>query len=430
MTVLVAGGTLIDHTGTRSGDIRIGDGRIVEVGEVGEALVPGEMDEVVDATGLVVSPGFVDLHTHLREPGREEAETIETGSRAAALGGYTAVVAMPNTDPTQDSVSVVEFVREQGEKAGLCAVAPSASITMGRAGEQLSPFAELASVGVRIFTDDGNGVQDPLLMRRAMEYSLGLDIVLAQHCEVERLTAGAVMHEGECCSRLGLPGWPAIAEELMVHRDIELVRLTGARAHLLHLSTARSVDLVRAAKADGLPITAEATPHHISLTDELLASYQALYNVNPPLRTMADVEAVRAGLADGTIDAIATDHAPHAPDTKEQPLDQAPPGMLGLETALGVCLAHLDMPLADVVAAMSWKPAAIAGLDGRHGRRIAVGEPANLTVFDADEEWEVVPARLASRSRNTPFVGVPLRGRVRHTIFDGSLVVTDGNAVR
>ena len=427
MTVLLSGGTLIDENGVRVGDVRIADSRIVEVGE---ALTRPEVDEMIDVSGMYVSPGFVDLHTHLREPGREEAETIETGSRAAALGGFTAVVAMPNTDPTQDSVSVVEFVREQGVRAGLCEVAPAASITIARAGEQLSPFAELASVGVRVFTDDGNGVQDPLLMRRAMEYSLGLDVVLAQHCEVERLTAGAVMHEGECCSRLGLPGWPAIAEELMVHRDIELVRLTGARAHLLHLSTARSVELVRAAKADGLPVTAEATPHHISLTDDILASYQALYKVNPPLRTMDDVKAVRAGLADGTIDAIATDHAPHAAETKEQPLDQAPPGMLGLETALGVALAHLDMPLADVVAALSWNPERIAGLGDRHGRPIAVGEPANLTVFDANEQWEVVPALLASKSRNTPYTGVKLQGRVRHTILDGALVVTDGKARR
>ncbi|MGI9646874.1 MAG: dihydroorotase [Ilumatobacteraceae bacterium] len=427
MTLLIRGGTIVDPTGTRSGDVRVTDGSVTEVADT---LDPTGGEQVLDAAGCVIAPGFVDLHTHLREPGREEAETIETGSRAAALGGYTAVVAMPNTDPTQDSVSVVEFVRSQGVAAGLCEVVPSASITMGRAGEQLSPFAELAEAGVRIFTDDGNGVQDPLLMRRAFEYALGLDIVLAQHCEVERLTGGAVMHEGECCSRLGLPGWPALAEELMVHRDIELVRLTGARAHLLHLSTAGSVELVRAAKADGLPVTAEATPHHISLTDELLASYHALYKVNPPLRTMADVDAVRAGLADGTIDAIATDHAPHTPETKEQPLDLAPPGMVGLETALGVCLAHLDLPLADVVAAMSWKPAAIAGLGDRHGRPVVPGEPANLTVFDPAAEWEVVPARLASRSHNTPYVGVPLKGRVRHTILAGTPVVVDEVAQR
>jgi dihydroorotase len=238
------------------------------------------------------------------------------------------------------------------------------------------------------------------------------------------------MHEGACCSRLGLPGWPSIAEELMLHRDIELVRLTGVGMHFLHLSTERSVELVRAAKADGLPVTAEATPHHFSLTDERLATYDALYKVNPPLRTAADVAAIRAGLADGTIDAIATDHAPHAPETKEQPLDQAPPGMLGLETALGVSLATLDMELADVLAALSWKPAAIAGVADRHGRPIEPGEPANLTILAPDEVWEVVPARLASRSRNTPYVGMPLRGRVRHTIVRGTPVVIDGRAVR
>jgi dihydroorotase len=427
MSILIGGGRVIDRDGERLVDVRIDDGSVVEVGE---HLDADEDDRVIDARGLVVTSGFVDLHTHLREPGREEAETIETGSRAAALGGYTAVVAMPNTDPTQDSVGVVEFVRAQGARAGLCEVLPSGSITIGRRGEQLSPFAELAGVGVRIFTDDGNGVQDPLLMRRAFEYATDLPITLAQHCEVERLTAGAVMHEGRCCSRLGLPGWPSIAEELMVHRDIELVRLTGASAHLLHLSTERSVELVRRAKHDHLPVTAEATPHHVSLTDERLATYDAVYRVNPPLRTMDDVEAVRAGLADGTIDAIATDHAPHAPETKEAPLDQAPPGMLGLETALGVSIAHLEMPLRDVLAALSWRPAQIAGVDDRHGRPIAVGEPANLTVLDPDVEWEVVPARLASKSRNTPYVGVPLRGRVQHTIFGGTLVVENGEATR
>ena len=427
MSVLITSGRLIDQTGERTGDVRISDGVIAEVGS---NLVATTDDEVIDAAGLVVSPGFVDLHVHLREPGREEAETIETGSRGAALGGFTAVVAMPNTDPTQDCVEVVNFVRQQGERAGLCEVLPSGSITVGRRGAQLTPFAELADAGVRIFTDDGNGVQDPLLMRRAYEYASDLDIVLAQHCEVERLTEGAVMHEGSCCSHLGLPGWPSIAEELMVYRDIELVRLTGAPAHFLHLSTAGSVELVRRAKADGLPVTAEATPHHISLTDDLLESYSALYKVNPPLRTSEDITAVRAGLGDGTIDAIATDHAPHIAETKERPLDEAPPGMLGLETALGVAIAHLDMPLADIVAAMSWKPAAIAGVADRHGRPIESGEPANLTVFDPDHEWEVVPAQLASKSRNTPFVGVPLTGRVRHTIFNGVVVVDDGKPMK
>lgn len=425
--LLLTGATLIDATGERAGDVRIADGLITEVGE---DLAPADGEVTIDCGGLFVSPGFVDLHTHLREPGKEEAETIETGSRAAALGGYTAVVAMPNTDPTQDCVSVVEFVREQGRRAGLCDVHPSGSITVGRSGEQLTPFGELAAVGVTLFTDDGNGVQDAQLMRRAFEYSKGLGVTMAQHCEVEQLTGGAVMHEGDCCSHLGLPGWPALAEELMVHRDIELVRLTGAPAHFLHLSTMKSVELVRAAKADGLPITAEATPHHISLTDELLRSYSAIYKVNPPLRTMDDVEAVRAGLADGTIDAIATDHAPHVAETKEQPLDQAPPGMVGLETALGVAIAHLDMSLPDIVACFSWKPAAIAGLAGQHGCDIAAGSPANLTAFDAHEAWEVVPALLASKSRNTPFVGVPLRGKVKHTILNGALTVRDGKATK
>ena len=318
---------------------------------------------------------------------------------------------MPNTDPPQDSRGVVELVRGRGEAAGLCEVLPAGCITMGRAGEVLAPFAELAEAGVRLFTDDGNGVQDPLLMRRAMEYSLGLDVVLAQHCEIARLTGGAVMHEGRCCSELGLPGWPAVAEELMVHRDIELSRLTGARIHLLHLSTARSVELVRAAKADGLAVTAEVTPHHLALTDEVLRGYDPVFKVNPPLRTADDVAALRSGLADGTIDAIATDHAPHPVEDKERPIDDAPPGMLGLETALGVALAVLDMPLADVVAALSWKPAAIAGVSDRHGVPIEAGSPANLVVFDPDVTWQVRPGALASRSRNTPFAGMELRGQ-------------------
>ncbi len=427
MSLLITGARVIDPNGERRVDVRVDDGL---VGEVGDHLDAADGDEVIDANGLVLTPGFVDLHVHLREPGREEAETIETGSRAAALGGFTAVVAMPNTDPTQDSVEVVDFVRRQGERAGLCEVLPSGSITVGRGGEQLTPFGELAGVGVKIFTDDGNGVQNALLMRRALEYADGLGITLAQHCEVEQLTAGAVMHEGSCCSRLGLPGWPSIAEELMLHRDIELVRLTGVGMHFLHLSTAKSVELVRAAKADGLAITAEATPHHFSLTDERLETYDALYKVNPPLRTAGDIAAIRAGLADGTIDAIATDHAPHVAESKEQPLDLAPPGMLGLETALGVSLASLEMPLADVVAALSWKPAVIAGVADRHGRPIEPGEPANLTIFDPNEVWEVVPARLASKSHNTPYVGMPLRGRVLHTIFQGTPVVRDGTALR
>jgi dihydroorotase len=423
-TIVIKGGTVLDATGEHTADVAVRDGVIVEVG----ADLTG--DRTLDASGCVVAPGFVDLHVHLREPGREEAETIETGSRAAALGGFTAVVAMPNTDPAQDSLAVVEMVRRRGEEAGLCEVLPAGCITIGREGSQLAPFAELAGAGVRLFTDDGNGVQDPLLMRRALEYSLGLDITLAQHCEVARLTEGAVMHEGGCCSRLGLPGWPSIAEELMVFRDIELARLTGARLHLLHLSTARSVELVRQAKADGLRVTAEAAPHHFTLTDEMLSGYDPLYKVNPPLRTPSDISALKRGLADGTIDAIATDHAPHPADSKEMPLDQAPPGMLGLETAFALSLDELGMDLVDVIAALSWKPAAIAGVADRHGRPVAVGEPANLTVIDTDLRWTVVPGELASKSRNTPYAGRSVRGKVRHTLQRGVPVVIDAAATR
>ncbi len=428
-STVISGGRVLDQRGERTADVLVVDGVVTAVGA--ELAVP-ERAAVLDARGCVVSPGFVDLHVHLREPGREEAETIETGSRAAALGGFTAVVAMPNTEPPHDSLATIEFVRAQARRAGLCEVAPSGCITMGRAGEALAPFGELAAAGVRLFTDDGNGVQDAALMRRALEYAKPLGITLAQHCEVASLTKGAVMHEGSCCSRLGLPGWPALAEELMVHRDIELARLTGAPVHFLHLSTARSVELVRAAKADCLAVTAEAAPHHFTLTDELLAGYDALYKVNPPLRTPEDIAAIKAGLADGTIDAIATDHAPHPPEAKEAPLDQAPPGMLGLETALALAITELGslMPLAAIVAALSWKPAAIAGLAERHGRAIEPGAPANLTVFDPEQEWTVVPTRLASLSRNTPYAGRTLRGKVRHTVFDGVPVVIDGTAQR
>ena len=435
MRTIISGGRIIDSASTdyrgRLADVVILDGRVVEVSTAPERQ-PGDL--VLDATGCIVSSGLVDLHTHLREPGREESETIETGSRAAALGGFTAVVAMPNTDPAQDSRIVVDFVREQGRRAGLCDVHPSGCITVGRAGETLAPFDELSVAGVRIFTDDGNGVQDPLLMRRAMEYGRDLGITLAQHCEVSRLTQGAVMHEGGCCSRLGLPGWPSIAEELMVHRDIELCRLTGARVHFLHLSTARSVDLVRTAKADGLPITAEATPHHISLTDEMLGGFDPVFKVNPPLRTRADIDALKQGLADGTIDAIATDHAPHAAHLKEQTLDLAPPGMIGLETSLAVAITELVstglMDLRAVLATLSWNPARIAGIDDRHGRPVAAGEPANIVVFDVGARWSVDRAAVASKSSNTPFHGRELVGRVRHTVLDGTAVVVDGKAIR
>lgn len=421
-SIVIKGGTVINPDGEIRADVRIERGQIVEVA----TGLSGEIQ--LDASGCVVTSGFVDLHAHLREPGKEEAETIETGSRAGALGGYTALVAMPNTDPPQDSVAVIDFVREQGKRAGLVDVIPSGCITLARQGETLAPMAELAKAGVRLFTDDGTGVQDASLMRRALEYARGLGVTLAQHCEVAELTKGAVMNECQCCTDLGLPGWPSIAEELMVFRDIELVRITGASMHFLHLSTRRSVELVRAAKRDGLPITAEVTPHHLALTEELLSSYNPVYKVNPPLRSADDIRALNAGILDGTIDAIATDHAPHPRRDKEMSLDMAPSGMLGLETALGVVLAQGSFELRKIVALMSWNPARIAGVAKIHGRPIAPGEPANICVFDPGLRWSVDPERLASKSMNTPYVGWALRGRVRHTIFKGTPTVIDGQA--
>lgn len=424
MSVVFRGGSVVTEDGVVVADLMVQGG---EISEIGSGL---SADEVVDISGLTIFPGFVDLHAHLREPGREDTETIETGSRAGALGGYTAVVAMPNTNPAQDNVPTIEFVRLQGQRAGLLEVIPSGCITVGREGKALAPMAELAKAGVRLFTDDGSGVQDPLLMRRAMEYSKELNVVLGQHCEVSSLTQGAVMHECGCSSDLGVPGWPSIAEELMVHRDIELARLTGARVHFLHLSTAGSVELVRKAKLDGLPVTAEVTPHHLSLTAELLRGFDATFKVNPPLRTMSDIDALKAGLLDGTIDAIATDHAPHARRDKELPLDQAPPGMLGLETALGVTCAALNLDPLAIAQVMSVAPARIAGITDRQGNLPRVGVAANLCVVDLNATWMINPETMASKSANTPFVGRQLRGKVVHTMFKGNLVVRDGKALK
>jgi dihydroorotase len=421
-SIVIKGATVVNRESQQVTDVKIENGFVVEVAK----NLKGDLQ--LDASGCIVSSGFVDLHAHLREPGKEEAETIETGSRAGALGGYTALVAMPNTDPPQDSVAVIDFVREQGKRAGLVDVVPSGCITLGRQGDSLAPMAELSLAGVTLFTDDGNGVQDAALMRRALEYARGLGVTLAQHCEVTELTKGAVMNECSCCTDLGLPGWPAIAEELMVFRDIELVRITGASMHFLHLSTKRSVELVRAAKRDGLPITAEVTPHHLSLTQELLASYDSVYKVNPPLRSAEDIRALKDGLRDGTIDAIATDHAPHPRRDKEMSLDLAPPGMLGLETSLGVVLAEGMCEIRDVVALMSWNPAKIARIGSTHGLDVAAGANANLCVFDPELTWSVDPDRLASKSTNTPYAGKTLRGRVRHTIFKGTATVIDGQA--
>lgn len=448
--IVIKGGQVLDATGGRDADVVISGGRVVAVGADLDAPT------VLDAGGCLVTPGLVDLHTHLREPGREDAETVGSGSRAAALGGYTAVLAMPNTTPAMDCASVVREVLELG-RAGPCDVHAAGAITVGRAGERLAPMAEMAALGVRIFTDDGAGVQDDRLMRRALEYAGGLGVTLAQHCEVSALSEGTCMHEGEWSARLGLPGQPAEAEELMVMRDIALARLTGARVHFLHLSTAGSVAMVAAAKAAGLAVTAEAAPHHFTLTDACCAGYDATFKVHPPLRSPNDVAAVIDGLAAGTIDAIATDHAPHPVEDKERPFDEAPPGMLGLEYALALALTRLvdgtsaapddldperggvpgaagahtgaRMTDADVIARLSWQPAAIAGMSD-HGGPVAPGAAANLCVVDPRHRWRIDASGGASRSRNVPYAGLTVRGRVRHTICRGEAVVIDGELQR
>ncbi len=451
MIVALMGGSVVDQAGHRRAHVLVRDGVIVHVGP---DLDPPRDALLLDASGCVVSPGLVDLHTHLRQPGAEEAETIETGSRAAALGGYTAVVAMPNTEPAIDTAGVVREVQDLAAGA-LCDVAVAGAITSARAGERMAPMAEMAALGVRLFTDDGSGVQDGALMLRALDYARGLGVTLAEHCE-DRSLGGGVMHEGAWSSRLGLPGVPAAAEETMLARDLALVRASGTPMHFLHLSTAGSAELVRIAKSEGLPVTAEATPHHLSLTDASVQGYDPVFKVNPPLRGPADVLAIRRALADGTIDAIATDHAPHAAEAKELAFADAPPGMLGLETALAVALAAFDgstfalegvpdaagrgssrgapdgaaLGLEDLLARLTWLPARIAGLTERQGGPVEPGRPANLCVFDPSAEWVVDPARLASRSRNTPFAGCRLTGRVRHTLFDGVPTVIDAEAQR
>lgn len=415
--------------GGDAADILVKDGRIAAVG--GSLSAPGA--EVVEAAGLIALPGLVDLHTHLREPGREDAETVETGSRAAALGGFTAVHAMANTDPVADTAGVVEQVWRLGQEAGLVEVVPVGAVTVGLAGERLAELGAMAdsAARVRVFSDDGHCVSDPALMRRALEYVKAFDGVVAQHAEEPRLTVGAQMHEGDRSARLGLTGWPSAAEEAIIARDVLLAEHVGARLHVCHVSTAGSVEILRWAKSRGVQVTAEVTPHHLLLTDACAESYDPVFKVNPPLRTDADVEALRAGLADGTIDAVGTDHAPHAVEDKESEWAQARPGMLGLEQALSVVIETMVEPgrldWAGVADRMSVRPAAIGRLDG-HGRPLAPGEPANLVLVDATSRSTVDPAALASRSRNSPYAGRELPGRVVATFLRGVPTVLDGKA--
>ncbi|MCX2969995.1 MULTISPECIES: dihydroorotase [Streptomyces] len=386
---------------------------------------------VVEADGLVLLPGLVDLHTHLREPGREDSETVLTGTRAAARGGFTAVHAMANTFPVADTAGVVEQVWRLGRESGYCDVQPVGAVTVGLGGRQLAELGAMheSAAGVTVFSDDGKCVDDAVIMRRALEYVKAFDGVIAQHAQEPRLTEGAQMNEGVVSAELGLGGWPAVAEESIVSRDVLLAAHVGSRVHICHLSTAGSVEIVRWAKSKGWRVTAEVTPHHLLLTDELVRSYDPVYKVNPPLRTEADVLALRAALADGTIDCVATDHAPHPHEDKDCEWGAAAMGMVGLETALSV-VQHtmVDTGLLDwagVADRLSFRPAHIGRLTG-HGRPVSPGEPANLTLVDPAYRGPVDPAGFASRSRNTPYRGRALPGRVTHTFLRGRATVTDG----
>lgn len=408
-------------------DVRIADGQIAEIG----TGIAAEGVEVIEAAGQVMLPGFVDLHTHLREPGREYAEDIDTGSAAAALGGYTAVFAMANTDPVADSAVVTDHVWHRGQQVGLVDVHPVGAVTVGLEGKQLTEMGLMAAgVGqVRMFSDDGICVHDPLIMRRALEYASGLGVLIAQHAEEPRLTVGAVAHEGPNAAKLGLAGWPRSAEEAIVARDAILARDAGARVHICHASTAGTVELLKWAKAQGISITAEVTPHHLLLDDGRLSSYDGRNRVNPPLREASDVEALRRALADGVIDCVATDHAPHAEQEKCCEFANARPGMLGLETALSVIVATMVktglLTWRDVARVMSEAPAAIVGLPDQ-GRPLAVGEPANLTVVDPETSWTVTGSKLASRSDNTPFESMELPATVTLTLLRGKVTARGG----
>ncbi|HEY5266562.1 MAG TPA: dihydroorotase [Acidimicrobiales bacterium] len=431
--IVLRQGLVVGEHSSQVQDLVIENGRIQEVADSVNA--PRGATEI-DAEGCWVGPGFVDLHTHLREPGREEAETIESGARAGAIGGFSALVAMPNTEPALDNAALVSYVLDRGERTPID-IAVAGAITQGRRGELLAPMAEMAALGVRLFTDDGMGVQDPSLMRRALDYAKPLGVRLAQHCEDELLAAGGSMNEGVVSSRLGLVGRPALSEELMVMRDIELVRLTGCPLHFLHLSTARSVAMVVAARLEGLPVTCEVAPHHFTLDESSLETFDPHFKVHPPLRPAGDVQAIRSALVEGLIDAVATDHAPHAPELKDLPFDEAPAGMLGLEHAAALTYEALGADAASPAtffSVLSRGPARIAQLrasDPRprhsaHGGAMGEGDDANVVLFDPRERWNVRRDELQSRAMNTPYDGRQLLGRVRTLIAKGELVVHDG----
>jgi dihydroorotase len=413
--------------GEKPTDLMLRDGVVVAIGRDASS---GKA-ESIDAAGLVALPGLVDLHTHLREPGREDAETVESGTRAAASGGFTCVHAMANTDPVADTAGVVEQVWRLGREAGYCDVRPVGAVTVGLGGQRLAELGAMAdsAARVRVFSDDGSCVSDAVLMRRALEYVKAFDGVIAQHAQEPRLTEDAQMNEGDLSGVLGMRGWPAVAEEAIIARDALLAAHVSSRLHVCHVSTAGSVEIVRWAKGKGWNVTAEVTPHHLLLTDQMAATYDPLFKVNPPLRTRVDVEALRGGLADGTIDVVATDHAPHPAEDKECEWAAAASGMLGLETALTVVQeAMVDTGLLDwagVADRMSSRPARI-GRVSDHGQPIAVGAPANLVLYDPSVRRRVDPADLASLSRNTPYAHLSLPGAVVTTFLRGKPTVLDG----
>ena len=433
MSLLIKGADLL---GAGRQDLLISDGVITEIGSLSSGLRSSHtVDQTIDANGLVALPGLVDLHTHLREPGREDAETIASGSAAAAIGGFTAILAMANTTPVTDTAEAAERILDLGRLSGLVDVQPVGAVTKGLAGEELAELGLMARsrARVRVFSDDGRCVADARVMRRALEYIRAFGGVVSEHAQDPKLADHkACCHEGEMSGRLGLPGWPSVAEEVIVARDVMLARHTGSRVHIAHVSTAGSVEVIRWAKAQGISVTAEATPHHLMLTTDLLAGYDPTFKVNPPLRPIEDVEALRDALADGTIDAVATDHAPHARHDKEHTFDTAAFGMLGLETALSVIsdvmVGSGRLDWAGVARVMSVQPARIAGLAG-HGRPIAVGEPANLTLVDPSAVVTVDREASVSLSRNNPWHGRRLTGSVQATLLRGVPTVLKGALV-
>ncbi len=409
--ITLINGTVLTPDGAVSADVVIDGDTVAAVGSDGE-----RRGEVLDCAGAYVGPGFVDVHVHFREPGLEWKEDIASGSAAAAAGGFTAVVTMPNTDPAIDSGHLARYILDRGREVGFVEVVPAGAITLGRAGSALAHLDELWNAGVRIFSDDGDAVADAGLLRMAMEYLADRGGVIAEHAEDAGLTRDGHMHEGSVSSRLGMGGMPALAEETIVARDLRLVELTGCRYHVQHVSTAGTVELVRRAKAAGMPVTAEATPHHLTLDHRAVESMDPAYKMYPPLRTPDDLEAVREALRDGVIDLVATDHAPHAAHEKDVPFEHAPRGIIGLETAAALVAPLLDTQT--LFDRLSVAPARLAGLE-RHGWWIEPGAPANLVVFDPDTSWTV--QRFRSKSENSPYLGSELTGAVRYTIFEGAV---------